>query len=189
MKKRAIKVITVIKIVAFALVLIAASWVLVNCYANTDNMFFYGSFRSDIYHRLVCSFDMFPKTIKKEWTVLDYHFWYLADFLDDRGYIYLDICFNSEEEYEAELERVLSVKSPTYKSYDVFVENTQDFNYQAFELMGREHGSNNPWQYVLVMPDENRIVYIFLYLAPIKSAIPIEFYPEPYIEEYAKYGF
>ncbi len=148
---------------------------LVSCSTRDTESSRYGKFRNDTY-RLCCELEVFPETIKSNWTVEDYQFWYETTFFWDISYIYLNLTFGDAIEYESELSRVLSVQG-SYKYEDaVFVQDNENFACPAYILCDETAF----FQYILTVPDERRIVYIFTQYYPFPEDVKI---PEQYLPQ------
>lgn len=151
-------------------------FILTSCSTKVNFVNDYRSFENEEY-RLQCNLEMFPQTLDDAWTVLDYQFWYRELIWED-AYIYLDICFNNEASFKQELERILNIKGSYYHQTDTFTEDKQNFDLPAYVLSGNDPEWNYSWQYIISLPNENRIVYVFMQTPPTWAVkIPEDYLP------------
>ena len=147
---------------------------LIGCSIRHTEVSRYGEFRNDAYH-LCCELSVFPETIKSNWTVEDYQFWYEVLFWE-LSYIYLNLTFESAAEYESELSRVSSIQGSYFDEDAVFVQDNENFACPAYILCD----DTLFFQYILTVPDERRIVYIFTQYFPYANDVKI---PEQYLPQ------
>ena len=117
--------------------------------------------------------DIFPEVLKESWNVEEYTFFFSETILSDDPYIYLNITF-SEEEYANEIARICETQNEYVGKP---IEDTKHFYHKAYV---KSYGGLVT-VYALSIPEEYRIVYVYLGRV-YKSLIsfPQEYQPKQY---------
>lgn len=103
----------------------------------------------------------YPEELDKVQEIKQYSFIYDPGLLDDEAQVVLD-CVYSAEQYAAEVERIKALDY-SYSYYPA--DEHSRFSYPAYAMSVNE----NYYEYVLLMEDECRMVYIHLERYPSKS--------------------
>lgn len=138
----------------------------------------YGEFK-DSQYRLLSEFDLFPDAIADTWNVESYYFWFNETLFYDDAIVFLNITF-CDEEYELEVSRI-KTETYTYGNGGNALVDERNFNYTAYVFTY----ATKKYEYVLTIPEENRIVYVFLQTAPIEKCSFLKRYlPKEYFVGY-----
>ena len=146
-----------------------------SCTTRSNDVLKYGDFFGNRYY-IKSTLEMFPTLLKDSWQVDGYDFWYQNLFWED-CYIFLNLQFQNETDYNDELSRVLAIEGSYYQSEDRFAEDLEHFYYPAYVL----RNDSLTKEYILAISEENRIIYVFLQKAP-KDVIqfPNDYLPKSY---------
>ena len=154
---------------------------------STSDVKKYGEFfKTEKFYKIYTNFDLFPDTIPENSTVNQYLFSWrnvkalIKDTTDI--IVFLDLTLTSDG-YNAEVERISQEKDTHQPPYDILpIIDDVNFNYTAYSFSY----VNNRWkiQYVLMIPEENRLIYVYLQYAEEEACdFPHEFLPIHYFEE------
>lgn len=160
------------------LILLCVCLLLSSCEYKSEQIEDYGEFKNSKY-RILSEFDLFPDEIASTWIVEGYTFWYNETLLYDDVIVFLNLSF-SDQDYESELSRIKN-ETYTYGNGGNAVLDEKNFNYTAYVFTY----ATKKYEYVLTIPEENRIVYIYLQTAPQKKCSFLEDYlPKEYFVAY-----
>lgn len=117
--------------------------------------------------------EFYPENLDKVQEVKQYSFIYKPGLLDDEAQVVLD-CVYSAEQYAAEIERIKALDY-SYSYYPA--DEHSRFSYPAYAMSVNE----NYYEYVLLLEEEYRMIYIHLERYPGESvAFDKNFLPKDY---------
>ena len=155
---------------------------------STSDVKKYGEFfKTEKFYKIYTNFDLFPDTIPENSTVNQYLFSWrnvkalIKDTTDI--IVFLDLTLTSDG-YNAEVERISQEKDTSRPPYDVLPKiDDENFNYKSFSFPDMYVVNGWEIQYVLLIPEENRLIYVYLQYPEEVCDFPHEFLPIHYFEE------
>lgn len=132
-----------------------------SCAKNTTNAERYGDFFDRTkYMDLHTNFDLFPESLPEDCTVNQYQFYFKEGLFFTDAIVLLDLTCTTEV-YNREIERISQTKY-SYMYGDVPIIDLDHFHYTAYV-----HAyATEEYDYVLTIPEENRLVFVFSQTAP-----------------------
>jgi hypothetical protein len=109
--------------------------------------------------------EIFPKDLPESINIENYYYFYQDTLFDATYQIFVEYTL-SEEDYQAEVQRLSQIGEQNGGEAHRIVYDTQNFNYPAYVTV---FGNNLTYEYALLIEDQNKIVCVFTQFANRKD--------------------